>query len=622
MHALSYDYSPWTFWNNASAEEHQAQIEHQKALAQREGVTIGERAFLSPLANVDPETFAIGPDSYVAAHAYVTGEVSMGENCTINAFTVVRGAVTMGNAVRIGAHTSILGFNHSMDPAQPVFRQPLSSKGIVIGDDVWVGSNVVVLDGVTVGSHAVLAAGAVVTKDVPEWSVVGGNPARQLRDRRDGAAGSPASARPEAGLVPAVAGPDDGLVPVIAGPEAGLVPAVAGPEAGLVPAVAGPAAVSANDGGLRSRLAAFADAARAQATDVLARCWVGEDGGYFVDRPGALRTVRAQCDAVEIADLLHGSAPPQLPASEQALRLAGLQDPVTGLVPEFGAQPDASLEFGKGPATYHVLSVGYALDLLGSGFPHPIHAVANTSAADLVVALDALPWRKEAWESGAWVDAWGTAAYWNLARQHRLAPAAAGFSRLDPLSRVNPHSAGSVEALFGWLLARVNPASGTWGTPAHDTRLKVVNGYYRLTRGTFAQFGLPVPHVENLVDTVLEQGADPRYFAPGTQNACNVLDVVHPLWLASKQTTYRAGDGKAWATRQLEQALGWWHPGEGMAFSASPDSGVQHLPTLQGTEMWLAIIWYLADMAGHAEALGYRPRGVHRPEPAFSLPRL
>ncbi|MFF1831239.1 acyltransferase [Paenarthrobacter sp. NPDC058040] len=547
MHALSYDYSPWTFWGNASPEEHQAQIEHQKALAQRGGVTIGERVFLSPLANVDPGTFTIGADSYVAAHAYVTGEVALGENCTINAFTVVRGGVTMGDAVRIGAHTSILGFNHSMDPAGPVFKQPLSSKGIVIGDDVWIGSNVVVLDGVTVGSHAVLAAGAVVTKDVPAWSVVGGNPARQIRDRRDMVRGS-------------------------------------------------------DDGGLRTRLAAFAAAARAGAMDVLSRCWMGEDGGYFVDRPGAPRTVRAQCDAVEIADLLLGSAPPQLPASEHVLRLAGLQDPVTGLVPEFGEPADDVLEFGKGQATYHVLSVGYALDLLGSRFPHPVHAVADMDAADLTAALDGLPWRKETWGSGAWVDAWGTAAYWNLALGHG-------------------NAAGSVEALFGWLLIHVNPAAGTWDTPANDTRRKVVNGYYRLTRGTFAQFGLPVPHVEKLVDTVLEHAADPRYFVPGTQNACNVLDVAHPLWLAAKQASHRSDEAKAWAVHQLEHALTQWHPGQGMAFSASPDSGVQHLPTLQGTEMWLAIIWYLADLTGHAEALGYRPRGVHRPEAAHSWVR-
>ncbi|MBT2587165.1 acyltransferase [Arthrobacter sp. ISL-95] len=555
-HGLNYDYSPWTFWSSATPAERAAQHEYHQRFAERSGVSIGERAFLSPLANVDPDALALGADSFIAAHAYITGSITMGDDCTVNAFTVIRGNITMGNGVRIGAHTSILGFNHSMEPSKPVFKQLLTSKGITIGDDVWIGSNVVVLDGVRVGSHAVLAAGAVVTKDVPEWTIVGGNPARRIRDRRDS-------------TIPATAGE--------------------GPF----------------DDGLLAELAAFANAARTDAPAILSRSWSSAAGGLYVDRPGVAPTVRAHCDAIEIADLLLGCVPPQLSVDEHVARLHKLQDPVTGLVPEFESGPSdfSRLTFGTGPATYHVLSVGHALDLAGSGFEHPIHAIADMAPAAVTASLDALPWRKEAWESGAWVDAWGTAAYWNL-------------------SQSNPNFPGSLEALFGWLLTRVSPSAGTWGTPTADNRLKVVNGYYRLTRGTFAQFGVPVPHVERLVDTVLEHSADPRYFAPGRQNACNVLDVAHPLWLASKQTTHRREDAKAWARTQLKHALERWRPGEGMAFSAAPSSGEGNIPSLQGTEMWLAIIWYLADLLGCAEALGYRPRGVHRPEPAYSLPTL
>ncbi|MET4538822.1 acetyltransferase-like isoleucine patch superfamily enzyme [Arthrobacter bambusae] len=555
QHHLNYDYSPWTFWGSAAEAEREAQHAYQKGFAARDGVTIGERAFLSPLASIDPDALSIGADSFIAAHAYVTGTVTIGDDCTVNAFTVVRGNITMGDGVRIGAHTSILGFNHSMEPAEPVFKQPLTSKGIRIGDDVWIGSNVVVLDGVTVGSHAVLAAGAVVTKDVPEWSIVGGNPARRIRDRRDAAPAGTAGHPPAA------------------------------------------------DGGLLAELGAFADTARADAELILARSWTPAGGGHYVDRPDTSPTVRAHCDAIEIADLLLGSVPPQLTREDHIEQLRALQDPATGLVPEFGSDTRAPLIFGEGPPTYHVLSVGYALDLLGSRFRHPVHSIADMEPATLISSLDALAWRKEAWGSGAWVDAWGTAAYWNLAQNH-------------------PNSVGSLEALFGWLLTHANPMAGTWGTPTSDTRLKVVNGYYRLTRGTFAQYGVPVPHVERLVDTVLEHSSDPRFFSPGRQNACNVLDVVHPLWLASKQTPHRRAEISSWAGSQLKQALGRWHPAEGMAFSAAEESGDQHLPTLQGTEMWLAIMWYLADLLGSAEALGYRPRGVHRPEPAWLLPDL
>ncbi len=553
-HALSYDYSPWTFWQNASEEEGLAQLERQKLLAERGDITIGEHAFLSPLAMVDAEKLNMGAASLIAAHAYVTGSIEMGDNCTVNAFTVVRGTVSMGDGVRIGAHTSILGFNHSMDPSEPVFKQPLTSKGISIGDDVWIGSNVIVLDGVNVGPHAVLAAGAVVTKDVPDWAIVGGNPAKTIRDRRA------KTARP-----------------------------------------------ATTEENLNTKLAHFADTARSEVAGIIARSWEPGNGqGRYVDEPGAVPTVRAHCDAIELYDLLLRSLPPQLTHEEHIHALTSLQDPETGLVPEYGPDrlPQAgALAFGNGSVTYHILSVGYALDLLGTRFQHQIGATAGVGPAELTEALNGLPWRKEAWESGAWVDAWGTAAYWNLAQNH-------------------PGAAGSLEALFGWLLTRVNNATGTWGTPSDDTRLKVINGYYRLTRGTFAQFGLPVPHAEKLIDTVLTHSGDPRYFAPGTQNACNVLDVVHPLWLARKQTGHRRQEIQDWARSQLEQALPRWHPGARMAFSVSPDSGRQSQPGLQGTEMWLAIIWYLADLVGSAEALGYRPRGVHRPEPALLLPTL
>ena len=91
-------------------------------------------------------------------------------------------------------------------------------------------------------------------------------------------------------------------------------------------------------------------------------------------------------------------------------------------------------------------------------------------------------------------------------------------------------------SLFGWLLTRADPWTGMWGSPSAEAgRLQVVNGYYRLTRGSFAQFGLPVPHPERVVDAVLDHGRDPRHFGTDRENACNVLDVAHPLWLCTRQ---------------------------------------------------------------------------------------
>jgi len=181
---LALDYSPWLYWSGAPASAREAQLVRHRELAERADVRLGEDCYLSPLASIEPRVFRLGDKSYVAAHAYITGTISAGDNCTFNVLSVVRGTVSMGDGVRIGAHTSILGFNHSIAPDLPVFQQPLSATGITIGDDVWIGSNAVVLDGVSIGEHSVVGAGAVVTKDVAPWSVVAGNPARRIRDRR------------------------------------------------------------------------------------------------------------------------------------------------------------------------------------------------------------------------------------------------------------------------------------------------------------------------------------------------------------------------------------------------------------------------------------------------------
>lgn len=179
-----YEFSPWDFWRDADDAARNTQIAHIEALAaQHPDHRFGDLVFVARHTSVDNEVLHLGDRSYVAAGAYLTGSLRAGADCSINPYAVVRGDVTLGDGVRVGAHTSILGFNHSMEPGTPVHRQPLTSKGIVIGDDVWIGSHVVVLDGVRVGDHAVLAAGAVVTKDVPAGAIVAGNPARFLRWR-------------------------------------------------------------------------------------------------------------------------------------------------------------------------------------------------------------------------------------------------------------------------------------------------------------------------------------------------------------------------------------------------------------------------------------------------------
>lgn len=178
-----FDHCPWEFWSRSDDEERAAQLAHQEALAERlraDGGTaeFGDRVFVSPWAGVHTDSLRMGDRSYVGAHAIVTDEVSMGRNCTLNPFSTARGKVLMGDGVRVGAHTSLLGFNHGFAPGAPVHKQPLTSKGIVLGDDVWIGSHVVVVDGVTIGDHCVVGAGAVVTKDLAVGLVGGGGQPR------------------------------------------------------------------------------------------------------------------------------------------------------------------------------------------------------------------------------------------------------------------------------------------------------------------------------------------------------------------------------------------------------------------------------------------------------------
>ena len=89
--------------------------------------------------------------------------------------------VHIGDHVWLGPGTKIITVNHPLTPMGR--RRHLGiAKPVTIGNDVWMGANVVVLPGVTIGDNVVIAAGAVVTKDVPSNTLVGGVPAKKIRD--------------------------------------------------------------------------------------------------------------------------------------------------------------------------------------------------------------------------------------------------------------------------------------------------------------------------------------------------------------------------------------------------------------------------------------------------------
>jgi len=94
------------------------------------------------------------------------------------------GGVTIGDRVLIGYRTQILSTNHIIPKnRQHIFGAGHDKKQIIIENDVWIGANCIITAGVTIGEGSVVAAGSVVTKDIEPFSIVGGTPARFIRNR-------------------------------------------------------------------------------------------------------------------------------------------------------------------------------------------------------------------------------------------------------------------------------------------------------------------------------------------------------------------------------------------------------------------------------------------------------
>jgi hypothetical protein len=153
----------------------------------------------------------------------------------------------------------------------------------------------------------------------------------------------------------------------------------------------------------------------------------------------------------------------------------------------------------------------------------------------------------------------------------------------------------------------VDRSSGLWGRPtAEEGLLQPVNGFYRLTRGTYAQFGLPVPLPEPAINSVLANYRAYDGFAGPTYTACNLLDTIHPLLLALRQTDHRRPEAEAIARAVIRRAAERWQADAGFAFAEGQPG------SLQGTEMWLSVVHLAAKLLGLADAFPFVPKGVHR----------
>ncbi len=521
-------------WERQPADLNSAdQKDLRAALTHSAGAEIADTAYIASEARIFTTRLIVGERSWIAGHALVRGDVEIGRNCSVNAYACLSGKIRCGDGVRIASLVSIVGFNHGFeDPDTPINDQPHITLGITIGDDVWIGANAVILDGVTIGRGAVIAAGAVVTKDIPELGIAAGVPAKVVR-RRGETVSTTKSRRSK----------------------------------------------------VESALKRIGDIAAAEWRDVLAH-YRTPDGYRSAGADGVVRAaVRHECDAIEIAA---GFGYPLQGHEAQALvaRLQSLQEPETGFFPDLHNMPDRSKNIREdSSALYHVLSVGYALEILGARPLHPISGVELQPAA-LCDWLENLPWSTRAWWSGDRVDAIATSLYFNA---HYF------------------ETGRGKEVLFGWLATHVDRSTGLWGRPtAAEGLLQPVNGFYRLTRGAYAQFGIPVPLPEAAINSVITNYRNHNGFDGETYNACNLLDTIHPLWLCLKQTDFSRGQAQVIAEEVILRASDRWQAGRGLAFADGQQA------SLQGTEMWLSTLHIAADMLGIAEEFAFTPQGVHR----------
>ncbi len=149
-------------------------------------LTMGQRFIAVGHSNIElGDNVGIGPEAKLYAPR---GRLVIGDSVNIHACAIIipddGGNIFIGSNTGIGPRVFMRSANHVFEDRDVPYRsQGHVGKDIVIGEDVWIGGNCTILQGVTIGNGAVVAAGAVVTKDVQEYTVVGGVPAKKIKDR-------------------------------------------------------------------------------------------------------------------------------------------------------------------------------------------------------------------------------------------------------------------------------------------------------------------------------------------------------------------------------------------------------------------------------------------------------
>jgi acetyltransferase-like isoleucine patch superfamily enzyme len=152
--------------SNVAVEKH-ARLE---CIGKTSNISIGNHTYIRPYATIKPDGC----------------KVRIGDNCRVNDFSVINGAgnITIGSNVHIGAQAMITSVDHIFsDSNELISKQGITNIGITIEDNVIISASAVILDGVNIGTGSVIGAGAVVTRDIPPFSIAVGVPARVIKQR-------------------------------------------------------------------------------------------------------------------------------------------------------------------------------------------------------------------------------------------------------------------------------------------------------------------------------------------------------------------------------------------------------------------------------------------------------
>ncbi|MEG1538596.1 MAG: acyltransferase, partial [Muribaculaceae bacterium] len=138
------------------------------------------------IMNISPiNKFRIGEKSVIEYFSLIdngVGDVLIGSNSRIGLRNTIIGPVTIGNNTILAQNVVLSGLNHIYNNINiPIRNQGVSKSQIVIGNGTWIGANAVITSGVSIGNHCVISGGCVVTKNIPDFCVAVGNPAKIIK---------------------------------------------------------------------------------------------------------------------------------------------------------------------------------------------------------------------------------------------------------------------------------------------------------------------------------------------------------------------------------------------------------------------------------------------------------